>query len=219
MKRTGPDANVKKELKDFTVVHLYDKLNLNIVPDTSNWVEVKGGENLIGLISTEIKNGELTLKNNNKANWTRSYERQINIDLHAKDLRHIKFYGSGNITSSTTIKSDTLEVEMFKASGSIHLDLDVKVAKCGQHTGPADLTYTGRANEVFVYSGGNGIIHTDKLITDNCMINNSGTGDFYVNANRYLEVQIYYIGNVFYDGSPSLIYKSIKGDGELKKIQ
>jgi Putative auto-transporter adhesin, head GIN domain len=206
-------------LASFNMISLYDKLNLVIIPDTLNYAEIKGGENVIDLISTDIKNGELILQNNNRFNWTRSYEREITVFLHAIKIRHIRFYGSGKITSTTTITTDTLEMEMFKAAGSITLDMNAKAVNCIQHTGPSDVTLTGNADVTKIYSGGNGFIYIDKLNSRSCLVNNSGTGDMYVKARDYLEVQVFYIGSVFYTGKPSTIASVIKGKGTVSEIQ
>lgn len=217
IKRTGKESTIKVILGNFNTISLYQKLNLVLIPDTLNFAEIKGGENVIGLISTDIKDGELILENDNRFNWTRSYQRDITIFLHAKKINHIKFYGSGTISSSSTITTDTLELEMFKAAGSIKLDVNATAVNCYQHTGPSDVTLSGKSDVTSIYSGGNGFIYTEKLNSRSCLVNHSGTGDMIVTARDYLDVQLFYIGNVYYTGNPATISSSMKGEGTLIK--
>ncbi len=219
IKRTGKETVEERDLVDFTTLLLYHRIDVELVSDTINKAIVTAGKNIIGNIPTRIENGILTIEDNNKFKWSRSYDKTLKVELHCKNLRHIKLYGGGNVYNNKTFKGDTLTVEMFASSGNTTLDLDVKVAKSGQHAGPANLTFTGNCRECNVYTIGNGIFHTENLYTSQAtLVNNGGTSDCYVNVNGYFEVQIYYIGNIYYSGNPTVIYSTINGEGKLIKL-
>lgn len=218
VKRTGKETVEERELADFTTLLLYHRIDVELISDTLNKAIVTAGKNIICNIPTKIENGILTIEDNNKFKWSRSYDKTLKVELHCKTLRHIKLYGGGKLYNTKTFKGDTLTVEMFGASGITTLDLNVQVAKSGQHAGPANLTFTGNCHECHVYTIGNGIFHTENLHSEATLVNNGGTSDCYVNVNGYFEVQIHYNGNVYYTGNPTLIYTDIDGTGKLIKL-
>ena len=71
---------VKKEtriLGDFDSIYVDRRLNIVLVQDSVNFAVVEAGEHLLDMIETEIQNGELTLRNNNKCKTS-----SIKIETH-----------------------------------------------------------------------------------------------------------------------------------------
>ncbi len=60
VKGTGSIVKVERSPGWFHAIELQDHVNLRIVPDSVNKVEVRGGENLVGMVQTTVKNGRMT---------------------------------------------------------------------------------------------------------------------------------------------------------------
>lgn len=202
----------------FNEIELFDKINLFIQQDTVQKIKVEAGEHLLPLIETSIKDNKLTIKNNNKCNWVRSYKKEINVYLSVKNLNQLTYRGVGNISSLNTIVTDSIKIESWNGSGSINLTLNTKSSIAAIHTGSVDITLKGYSGVSCVYSIGNGFIYAEELETGYTFLNNSGTGNCSVWVTKELGVEMHSTGDVYYKGNPySILYSDITGEGKLIK--
>ncbi len=214
-KSTG---TVESEYRDvtepFTRIEANDIVNVYITDDSIRSIRVEAGKHLIPLISTEISNGVLHLGNHNKCNWVRSFKIPINVYVSAPHLRDIISYGTGNLYSTNTLHADTLGIESW-GSGHFELSLQTQVSFCTLHNGVGDAVFTGSSGINYIYSGGYGVADLRNFDTDTSVIDNRGTGDFYVNTMNQLSASIRSYGNVYYKGNPSTIWSDVTGEGKL----
>src|SRR5690242_20273176 len=70
-KSTGDIVTERRNIGTFTETIIYNNVNVIIVQDSLTYLEINAGENLLPLITTEIRNGKLIIENNNKCNWVR----------------------------------------------------------------------------------------------------------------------------------------------------
>ena len=91
VKRTGKETVEERSLSGFTTLLLYDKFDVELVSDTINKAIVIAGKNIIGNIPTEIKDGILTIRNNNKYNWSRSYSKTLKVELHCNAVTLLSY--------------------------------------------------------------------------------------------------------------------------------
>ncbi len=82
IKSTGEITTETRILENFNKIVLYDNINLWMIQDSTAYIEITAGKNLIPKISIEIENGILIIKNENKYNWLRSYKYSIDVYLH-----------------------------------------------------------------------------------------------------------------------------------------
>lgn len=214
-KSVGSQTMQKRDLPAFNRMVVEHNVDVVLVPDTEEFVIVRCGEHLIGLIKTEVNNGELTITNDNKCNWVRKLSTPIKAEVHLKSINRLYFKGSGTITSTDTLRSDNFRLEAYDASGNVDIIVRNGWNEVVQHTGNADLKVSGVAPANTMYSGGNGFIDCKGLITPNSYVRHRGTGNFFVYANTELDVNIELIGDVYYSGSPTTINKYITGTGKL----
>ena len=217
VKNTGKIIKEERTVSPFTEVELYNNVNLFIKQDSIFKISVEAGNHLISLIETSVTNNKLTIKNHNKCNWVRSYEKPINVSISVKNINHIIYYGSGNITSTNTLTGSDLNVESFYGGSSINLSVNVETIHSAIHTGPADLNISGYATISYVYCAGNGFIRFDNLYTNDTYLENKGTGNCYVWVNSTFVAELHYIGDVYYKGDPHSITTDITGTGRLIK--
>jgi hypothetical protein len=215
--KTGADITEERPAEYFHSIELYNNVNLVLVPGNTPFLEIKGGENLLPAIKTEIKDSTLIIRNTLKCNWTRSFDREITVYATAPALREIRYEGSGDIKTSGQIKLDSLQLNIWGGAGSFELDLDVSKLKLAMHYGTVDLTVKGKALITTIFANSYGPFYCNELISNIAYVRNSGTNQVYVYAKHILEVEIASVGDIFYYGNPYDLKSNITGSGKLVK--
>ena len=216
LKSTGYIITQERNLGDFSVITIYNDIDLIITQDTINKATVKAGENIIDYIFTEdLQNDTLKIHNGNNCNWYRSYKKPIEINLHVRSLKELIVYGAGNITSTNAITGNKFGINGWETGAEMNLELNVDTAFASVHTGPGVITYTGSATISSAYTAGNGYIYLQNLNTSKTSVNNSGISDIHVNASQYLSAQIFSKGNIVYHQTPITLILDDTGEGEL----
>ena len=215
LQKAGEVTREVRQLGAFREIHLSDRIQLVLTLDTVNEAIVEAGKNLIPEIVTQVEDGTLTIRDDNTCNWVRSYQNSITVYLKLKDLRKIIYDGSGDITATNEIKVDTLEMNFWDGSGKIQLQTDCHELRIHLHTGCGDAYISGRADNEYCYSRGNGQIHTENVDVPGVYIDASCTGDLFVKASKHIFARLKYDGNVYYWGQPSNVESEITGNGKL----
>lgn len=200
-------------------IHLSDNINLILEQGNSPSLQVEAGKNLLPDIITEVKNGELYIRNENKCNWLRSYNKEVNVYLTIAALDSLDYYGSGDIFSVNALKSDSIRIDVWEGSGSIRLQLDVPTSHLNLHFGTVDFNVTGRSNVTYIYAASYGPFNCGDLDSKFVYINNKGSNNCYVRASVHLVATIEYLGNIYYYGNPGTIHTDISGDGKLIHLE
>lgn len=216
-KSVGKQTEEMRLLPPFDHMHIDRNVDVVLVPDTQEFVVVRCGEHLINLVKTEVVGTELTITNKNTCNWVRDFKTPIKAEVHLKSIYRLYFTGSGQVTSTDTLRSDNLIVEAYNASGDLSILVRNGWNQVVQHTGNADLKVGGWAPYNTMYSGGNGFLDCRGLACKEAYVLHRGTGNFYVNATDHLNVNIELIGDVYYTGNPASITDTISGTGRLIK--
>src|SRR5687767_8835474 len=103
LKSTGSITSDNRNLEAFHTMQVEDNVDVWIIPDSETFVEVKAGSNLIENVTTEVSNGRLTIRNINKCNWVRDYDKPVEAWVHTPLFRNIYHLGSGKLTSTSPI--------------------------------------------------------------------------------------------------------------------
>jgi hypothetical protein len=218
-KSWGKQTQESRVLDNFKAIYVYGNIEINLIHSSENKVIIKTGENMLDLISTEIENDTLYIKDIRTCNWVRSFKKDIQIDIYFKNISGLYLNNAtGNITAEDTLKLDTLNVIAWDTSGDIILNVNTNVCSIALHRGVAYFNIQGFSGQTFLYSAGLGKIEAENLISTSTFINNSSASDMKAQANQYLFVFIKHGGNVHYKGNPSKIDKEIIGNGKLLKL-
>jgi len=219
LKSTGDNTFETRTIsKNITQIELEDNVDVVINYSSTASLRVEGGGNLIPYIVTDVDGSNLKIANDNSCNFLRSYDDKVTVHLALPNLKNIKSFGYGNVTSANTLRYTKLSLEMDDAMGSFKLDLDVDEIAIVQHTGAADVTLTGIADKAYLYTHGNGWFFAKDLTAKDAHVNNEGTGDVIVNASNNLLMELYAIGNIDYYGNPiSVTVSQHSGSGAIRK--
>lgn len=212
-KSNGKPLTENRSLGVFSKVELNDNINLTIIQDTVDKAAITAPSNLIGFISTDVSNNILTIKNNNKCNWLRSFETNISIVLHTQSLNNLTCHGSGMVQSQGRFTGDSFEINLHDASGKIHITTNLNKLYVKQHNGPAMVNISGESNNTEVYSAGSGFLYLQNLNSNQLTMRHKGTGDCHVRAQQYLHATLEYTGNIHVYGQAQEKYLFDKGEG------
>jgi hypothetical protein len=216
--KTGAEITEERTSEYFYRIELYDNVNLVLVPGNSAFLEIKGGENLLSAIKTEVTDSTLVIRNTLKCNWTRNYDREITVYATAPALREILYEGSGDIRTEGQLKLDSLQINIWGGAGSFDLDLDVTNLKLAMHYGTVDITVKGTAIITTIFANSYGPFYCSELISNIVYVRNSGTNNCFVHARHILEVEIPSVGDIYYSGDPYDIKMNVTGTGKLLKM-
>jgi hypothetical protein len=221
LKFVGDEASKTIPLEQTDSLYLYDNLIYILVPDTSNFIELKGGENLLNHIECSNFNQKLEVRNNNKCNFLRSYKKKIEAYIHIKELKFIHFEGAEKLTNEDTLVSGELRVFIRDGAGPVDLTVDNSYLSIAVTHGWGDFTMHGKTTNAFLNCNTNSFCNTADLIVDNELRVYSNTGgDMLVNAEGTLfNATIKRDGNILYTGNPVSIELENEGNGELLKIE
>ncbi len=218
-KSTGKVTTEDRAITGFHTVVLHDNINLVLESSATNNLTIEAGDKLMKKIVAEVNDSVLTISNNNSCNWVRSYDVPVTAYLNFTQLDTIEYRSIGNITSTDTIRTDNLVIDVKEGAGEIRFAVNAVFLHCNLHFGTADIKMKGHCNVCYVYSNSFGLIDNRALITDFVYLNNRSSNDVYVYAHKTLGVTIENIGNVYYTGNPFDITLDQKGTGELIKLE
>jgi hypothetical protein len=213
IKRTGSVITEIRSIKGFDKIYVEDNLKVFLIQDSVFEVKVEAGENIVPLIRAEVKEGTLFIKNDNRCNWMRSYDKPLNVYVKMPVIKYITSDGTGDIISLNTITTDKFDVQT-KNSGNIELTVNNTQVVSHMH-GSGDLTLKGVTGEHACDIGGTSFLRCQNLETNYTWIHTFTTGLCYVKASDLLICKIDYIGDVYCYGSPTTIDKQQHGAGQL----
>lgn len=218
---SGPIVKEHRDLSGFfDKISLFNNVNLVLSQGPNTSITVEGGNNLLSGITTEIsKDSTLTIRNLNKYNWVRSYDKAITVYLQINKLRKIRYESSADISTIDTIRLDSLWIEAWGGSGTITMDVNCGTLWVIQQYGSMDFIIRGKSSVTTLYAGSYGPMHCQNLTSDDTFITSDGTNDCYVNANIWIDAHINSLGNIYYTGNPGKATKTGTGSGKLIHIE
>jgi hypothetical protein len=202
-------------------LYLYDNVEYVLVPDTVNFVELEGGENLLNHIECSSYNDKLEIRNNNTCNFLRSYKKKVKAFIHIKEIRFIHFEGTEYLKNQDTLKSGELRLVIRDGAGPVELTIQNGYMSAGITHGWGDFTLHGKTNFAFLNCNTNSFCNTSNLKVGGGLLVLSNTGgNMMVNAEGSdFHPTIKRDGNILYTGIPNSITVENSGNGEVEKIE
>ena len=222
--------------ESFTVVSMFNNVNVKLVHSQHPRLELTCPKNLIEKVTTEVKGDTLVVRNENDFNWIRSYDYSIDLTVYYDSLRSVNFYSIGTLQSLDSLRGmsqqsidstesgiDTVMIRGFilrvlEGSGDIDLTLSCNVLKAVFSNGTSKVTLHGYAGYAEHYLRSYGTIHAEDLYSNIVKVTSNSTNDAYVWAHSSLFAYLSNIGNVYYRGYP-WIAESYTGDGRVIKLE
>ena len=188
---SGQFVSEERTVDSFTKITSIGSAKVNVNYGATQSVEINVDDNVLTDIITEVSNSELIIH-------PKSGQRYSNINLVVTIT--LPFLTSINNTGSGE----------FNVSGFVNLPSLSFI-----NTGSGKATLTGSCMDFSIENSGSGSVNGFGFVTENCSIENAGSGVFEVNCNGKLIGENSGSGSVFYKGNPSINFEN-NGSGKIE---
>ena len=212
LNRTGDDKIIKLDWNGATNIEIWAPCQMTLINSNTTGIEIEGMDFIVDGYEITQTEDELIIEHENTSSLQE--KKMADIRLSAPDFETITYNAAGHL-----LNEDTLTVDQFK----------IVVNGKGIYT-TSNLTLKGNSLTLYVYGGINksehklsGIVNkasytmeggTDidaiNLKTQTTNINHKSYGNIYVDAEEYLNAQIYSTGNIYYTGQPTISFEIIE---------
>jgi hypothetical protein len=208
IKGSGNIVIEERALSGFDRIVVEGSMDIYIRQDNEQILELEADDNILPIISTSVRGGELRIKS------TRSYRsrEEVKVYITVVDLEELKIRGSGDIYGESVLAGDRLNLEI---SGSGNMDMEIYYDRLfSEIFGSGNFNLYGEAIEQEVRINGSGDYRASDLLSVEADVNISGSGNSTVNVSDYLRAEIRGSGDIIYYGNPE-VNSSIRGSGRL----
>lgn len=209
-----------KTIKDKRAIPDFDKLKVDgsfkvLIGTNDKFIIIEGSDNIVPLITTDVKDGLLTVSLKDGMKFKPSKNIAITIRIPFKVLNEISLYGSGNITSNKKI-TNKIALKL-NGSGSMILNLyspktDATLVGCG------NITVSGFSDIFNCKVTGSGSIKAIALESDVVNANLSGSGSVAVISNEAITGRINGSGSIAFSGEPKQQDLERIGNGKFSTL-
>lgn len=218
LKSSGDESQIEIPLDSVSNFMLYKDLNYHIYQDTLRKVIIKGGSNVITLVDVSNISGELSIRNKNRCNFLRDYDKRIQVEIHYPFYQRIYSETEDSLIFEDTIYSNNLYVDQAMGGGKVMLNIEGVSLVLLARNGVGSFEVSGHVNhaDLRVQSGASG--NARNLKSPNFELDQNSMGNLYVNLDSaQAMVTIKGTGDVVYSGDPDTIIVNQIGVGEIIK--
>jgi Putative auto-transporter adhesin, head GIN domain len=180
----------KREVPSFTSISTEGAFNIDVVCQKDVSLELEGDDNVLPLISTEVSNNILRLKNVKGY----SVREPVKVRISVPNLDGISVSGAGKIDISA-MKNEKFEIDS-QGAPTIRVSGNTKVI---------DINTNGAAN-----------IDTHNLRASRAVVDSKGVSKVDLDVADQLDVTVSGPSNVTYKGDP-VVNKTVHGPGKVEK--
>jgi hypothetical protein len=110
---TGPIREKTGTLPAFDNLSMEDNMTVIWHDSGSYWYKLRCGRNLMENIRMEVSDQTLSIQNQNRCNWVRSYEKPFEIHLYCPAPQKITLLGFGEFSCADTLNRNPLTVQVY----------------------------------------------------------------------------------------------------------
>lgn len=216
IKGNGEVVTVERSVGDYEAIAVAGWFDVDIVDGREGEISLKGEENLLEYIKTEVKNGKLTIKvkkgyNLQSSNWKGG----ILVTVPVESINSVSLSGSGDIVGKDVLRADEFSATM-SGSGDIDLTVEADILKTNI-SGSGDIDLSGKARNFKVTVSGSGDVEAFDLAADHVNANVSGSANIKVTANESIIARVSGSGDILYKGNPEKVDSKASGSGDINK--
>jgi len=216
IKGNGKVVTIERSVGDYEAIAVAGWFDVNIIDGREGEISLKGEENLLEYIKTEVKNGKLTIKvkkgyNLQSSNWKEG----ILVTVPVESVNSVSLSGSGDIVGKDVLRSDEFST-VISGSGDISLTVEADMLKA-VIAGSGDIKLSGKARDFNVTVSGSGDVQAFDLSADHVKANVSGSADIKVTANESIIARVSGSGDIMYKGDPEKVDSKASGSGDINK--
>ncbi len=189
VKGAGHTAVETRDLTGFRAVDVGGIFNVEITAQKGFGVEIEADDNLIGLVRTEVRDGVLYIKTEEKI----SPRSKLRIRISAPDLDRLDVSGAAKV-NVTGLKSSEFTLDS---------------------SGASKITLAGESTKLNVDVSGATKIDAGNLIAENASVDASGASRVMVNVSGELRAEASGASKISYTGSPKNVIEKSSGAGKV----
>lgn len=210
IKGNGNVVSEDREISsDFDAIKVQQGINLYLTQGNSTKLNVEADENILDLLLTEVKNGELKVYF--EKNVYRAKAR--NVYLTTKEISKIRTSSGALVKSENTLQSNILDLDSSSGSSiKIYVNATEVTSECSSG---ADIDIFGNA-EIFSAKASSGSsIDADKFEAVDVYAKVSSGASIDVNVTGNLTAKASSGGNVNFEGNPTSVNKDTSSGGSV----
>ncbi len=206
-------TTITRTTADYEGISISGSFDVKLISGKEGNISIKGDENLLEFIVTEINNGKLLVYFEKYKNIQYNYNSSIEITIPFEQINQLSFNGSGNLKNTDLIKTEYLNIEMIgSGNSSFHADTNsLKITKSGS----GNLNGKGKTNNIEINSAGSGNVNMYDLKSENAGVIQTGSGNIQVNCSKNLDAKTIGSGTIQYSGKPEKISKNTTRSGSI----
>ena len=202
-----------RQVSEFNSIAIEYPAEITVRQGKSESVIIEADDNLLPQLETEVRNGALNFKSNER-DWRERVNpsHPVQLTITVVDLSQVSFPSAGKMLIED-LKTESLAISVSGA-GDIELtDLDVDSLEFNL-SGAGNVYADGSAEKLHLRISGLGNFSGDDLESQEVAVAISGAGSATVWAESELDARISGAGSVTYYGKPD-VSKSISGVGSV----
>jgi hypothetical protein len=210
---TGNGKNVSdaRQVTDFNGLVVSGKISVNLTQGAETKVEVKGDENLVALVGTELEGNRLHIYTKEKI----SREAKLEVDVTIPAIESLHLYGGANIRSTNELKGEDLEMKTSSGSQAT-LALQYKNLKLESNAGSV-LQLNGQVEEASFETSTGSVINAFGLSTRKFSIGANAGSVTEVKVLEEISADVSSGSTLTYDGEPAVRNVNSSSGGMIKK--
>lgn len=214
IKGNGTLVSQERKIPSFHSLNVSGNFEVNFSTELSTTLQIKGDENLLKDVITEVNEGILKIKTKNKV-YLRPSNDKIKIILPHGDLKQISLSGSGKISSRLPFEYPQFESNV---SGSGHINLFLNIDKAIFNvSGSGKIEVQGETETLKAKLSGSGSLKAKNFKAENGDLNLSGSGRMEVRCTEKLNAKVSGSGRIRYFGEPKTKLNSkVSGSGSIR---
>jgi len=210
----GNVVTIERSVGDYETIASAGWFDIILVSGTEGQITLKGEENLLEYIETEVKNGKLTIKKEKGVNLKpSSWKGGIEVTVPIEEISGVSLAGSGDVISKTTIKTDNFKASLA-GSGDVSLSVEASDFEASL-SGSGDMEFDGSATNFKVSIAGSGDVDAFGLSAEYVEASVAGSADLNVTANQGIKARVSGSGDITYRGNPTKIDSKTSGSGDI----
>lgn len=212
---SGNVVTEERSVGNYDGVALSGWFDVELVAGPEGRLTLKGEDNLLEHLETEVKNGTLHIRPEKGYNLEPSSWKGggIVVTVPVESVSEVSMSGSGDIVGKTRLRSDSFRASM---SGSGDMSLEVEAANVTVAlSGSGDIALSGSADRAEIRVSGSGDVKAYELQAREVEAVVAGSADIRVTATESLTARVSGSGDIHYRGNPAKLDAKTSGSGDV----
>ncbi len=200
-----------RETSEYNAISIGGSFDVVLVKGKEGKITIKGEENIIDVIITEVKGGTLKVKFKNNVNIR--ITKRLTITIPFNEIEAISLGGSGNLKSEDVIKADNIKLSLG-GSGNIYAIVNANNVK-SSIGGSGNIKISGTTDKFTCSIAGSGSIKAYGLQANTINAKIAGSGSIKTTVKNKIKAKVVGSGNIYYKGNPKYINSKSIGSGDV----